>query len=304
MEGIAVLLSFAALVPFLLLLSQLFERMPWRRRLAMLFNLVVWGYEIFFLAAVCGALPHASVHFGGGLGDLLFVFLLAGLILGHIIVLSVMAYKISIPWLFLIPAGLALLLLLQMHLTAARGNEENGYMTAGNCTGLYYDAESRYQEMLRKREREEAARPKKPEFATEFESYLYDAEHGDPWAQNHVAGCYGLGDGVEQNDSLAVMWCRRSAESGYAMGQRNLGVNYYYGLHGLAVDYAEAVKWLRPAAESGIDDAQYLMGLCYAEGRGVEQDEEESFRWLRLAAEQGQTQAQKALNEKGQGWFE
>lgn len=302
MESMVVLLIFAGLLPFLLLLPQIFVRMPRRRRLAILLNLAVWGYEIFFFAAVCGALPHASVHFGGGLGDLLFLFLLMGLILGHIVALSIMAYKTSRPGWFLLPAGFAVLLLVNMHLTAARGNEENGYMTAGNCTGLYYDAEARHQEKLRQQELEEASKPRKPEFATRFESYLYDAERGDPGAQNRVADCYGRGDGVEQNDSLSVMWSRRSAEAGYAMGQRNLGVNYYYGLHGLAADYAEAIKWLRPAAEAGIDDAQYLMGLCYGRGEGVEQDDGESLRWLRLAAWQGQELAQKALREKGLTW--
>ena len=102
-------------------------------------------------------------------------------------------------------------------------------MTRGNNTGLYYDAEAYRQLRLHKRELEEAAKPKKPEFATQFESYLYDAEHGDLWAQNHIGRCYALGDGVEQNDSLAIKWYRLAAEGGYDMGQRNLGVCYYKG---------------------------------------------------------------------------
>ena len=36
----------------------------------------------------------------------------------------------------------------------------------------------------------------------------------------------------------------------------------------------------------GNDDAQYLMGCCYKDGKGVEQNDEEAFRWLRLAARQ------------------
>lgn len=41
------------------------------------------------------------------------------------------------------------------------------------------------------------------------------------------------------------------------------------------------------AAQQGDIDAQYGMGLIYAEGRGVDQDEARAFYWLTCAAEQG-----------------
>ncbi|MDL1959246.1 MAG: hypothetical protein LWX01_06035 [Deltaproteobacteria bacterium] len=34
-------------------------------------------------------------------------------------------------------------------------------------------------------------------------------------------------------------------------------------------DYAEAVKWFRKAAEQGYADAQFFLGLMYAQGEGV-----------------------------------
>lgn len=70
----------------------------------------------------------------------------------------------------------------------------------------------------------------------------------------------------------------------------------------LDIDYTEAVKWLRKAAEQGNDDAQYLMGCCYKDGKGVEQNDEEAFRWLRLAARQEHEGAQKLLRENKQVW--
>jgi TPR repeat protein len=45
------------------------------------------------------------------------------------------------------------------------------------------------------------------------------------------------------------------------------------------------------AATRGDVDAQYGMGLIYAEGRGVEQDNAKSFYWLTRAIEQGDTGA-------------
>ncbi len=55
-------------------------------------------------------------------------------------------------------------------------------------------------------------------------------------------------------------------------------------------DPDEAAQLLE-AAEQGDLDAQYAMGLCYAEGRGVDQDEARSFVWLTLAHEQGDDDA-------------
>ncbi|HIE87808.1 MAG TPA: sel1 repeat family protein, partial [Gammaproteobacteria bacterium] len=39
-------------------------------------------------------------------------------------------------------------------------------------------------------------------------------------------------------------------------------------------------------ANQGDADAQYLLGLMYANGRGVPQDDKEAVRWYRLAADQ------------------
>lgn len=53
----------------------------------------------------------------------------------------------------------------------------------------------------------------------------------------------------------------------------------------------ELVDSLREYADQGNMDAQYALGLVYAEGRGVEQDEVLSYRWLSLAAAQGDQDA-------------
>lgn len=301
MEGVIAFLIFAALVPLLLTIVQVFSKMEIRRRLMIILNMLVWCYEFFFFIAVCGGLPHAMVHFGGGLGDLLFVFILAALILAHIITLSIMSYKTSRAVLFFIPLLVVLFPLAGMHETAARGNKSNGYMTAGNCTGLYYDATGENEKQQRQRELEEASKPKKPEFATQFELLLYDAEQGDSGAQSIVGCRYVTGDGVEKNDTLAVKWFRMSAENEWPQGMYNLGLCYYMG-SGLAIDYVEAVKWFRKAAEQGYDNAQYMLGYCYGKGYGVEPDDEMAYEWLRLAARKEHRKAQKLLEANGQRW--
>ena len=44
---------------------------------------------------------------------------------------------------------------------------------------------------------------------------------------------------------------------------------------------------LRARAEQGDAPAQFALGVMYAEGRGVPQDDAEAVRWYGLAAEQG-----------------
>lgn len=58
----------------------------------------------------------------------------------------------------------------------------------------------------------------------------------------------------------------------------------------------ELAAALREEAMKGDHDAQYGLGLVYAEGRGVEQDEVEAYAWLSVAALDGDPDAD-ALRE-------
>ena len=78
----------------------------------------------------------------------------------------------------------------------------------------------------------------------------------------------------------------RCAETGHAPDQYTLGLMYAEGTS-VAEDDAEVVRWFRMAAEQGHASAQHTLGLMYAEGEGVPQDDAEAVRWYRLAAEQG-----------------
>ena len=51
-------------------------------------------------------------------------------------------------------------------------------------------------------------------------------------------------------------------------------------------DYAAAYRILRPLADQGDAGAQYQLGVMYAEGEGVPQDDSEALRWYCIAAEQ------------------
>ncbi len=66
---------------------------------------------------------------------------------------------------------------------------------------------------------------------------------------------------------------------------------YYWG-EGIQRDLALAVEWYRKAADKGHVQAQYNLGIAYADGAGVPRDEVEGLRWLRRAAIQGVEDAQ------------
>lgn len=67
-------------------------------------------------------------------------------------------------------------------------------------------------------------------------------------------------------------------ESGYAAYQKG--------------DFARALSLWRPLAEQGHALAEYNLGLMYAEGRGVAEDQAEAKRWFAKAGAQGVVEAQ------------
>ena len=80
-----------------------------------------------------------------------------------------------------------------------------------------------------------------------------------------------------------MRWYRLAAEQGYATAQFNLGVKYASG-EGVPEDDREAVRWYRLAAEQGKAIAQATLGFAYYNGEGVPQDYVQAHKWLNIAA--------------------
>ena len=91
--------------------------------------------------------------------------------------------------------------------------------------------------------------------------------------------------------ALAARLFRPLAEQGNAMAQASLGVMYANG-RGVPQDDHESAKWYRKAAEQGMAMAQFNVGVMYAKGQGVPQIDQEAVRWYRKAADQGHAKAQ------------
>ncbi len=74
-----------------------------------------------------------------------------------------------------------------------------------------------------------------------------------------------------------------NAEAQYMMGCWN--ANPLEGqAAGIKPDIREAAKWFRKAADQGHPEAQYNLGLAYANGQGVAQDNIQALMWMNLAA--------------------
>ena len=72
----------------------------------------------------------------------------------------------------------------------------------------------------------------------------------------------------------------------FAGGQYSLGVMYANG-EGVPEDDAEAVRWYRMAADQGHAKAQYNLGLMYYEGKGVPVNYVTAYAWWNIAAASG-----------------
>ena len=112
---------------------------------------------------------------------------------------------------------------------------------------------------------------------------------------SNTAAADPLEDGMEayqEKDYLkAVQTWRPLAMAGDADAQYRLGVMYAEG-KGVAPNDAESALWFERAAEQGNASAQYNLGASYAEGVGVRRDMDTAAKWFRRAADQGIVLAQ------------
>ncbi|MBC8286952.1 MAG: sel1 repeat family protein [Nitrospinae bacterium] len=147
------------------------------------------------------------------------------------------------------------------------------------------------------------------------------AEQGDSKAQFFLGFMHDMGFGVPEDDQEAIKWYQLAAEQGNSRAQLFTGFAYDYG-RGVPEDDQEALKWYQLAekqgyyqaranivkleelveknvpqalkgliddAEKGIAEAQYTLGVMYANGQGVSQNHKEAAKWYGLAAAQGYT---------------
>ncbi|TQV85774.1 tetratricopeptide repeat protein [Aliikangiella coralliicola] len=85
----------------------------------------------------------------------------------------------------------------------------------------------------------------------------------------------------------AVVWHEKAAELDHVESQYILGISYYRG-EGVEKDWVKSAYWYKRAAEQGHADAQDALGSMYEKGEGVAKNSDQAHFWYRKAAEQSQ----------------
>jgi uncharacterized protein len=75
---------------------------------------------------------------------------------------------------------------------------------------------------------------------------------------------------------------KASADAGEAEAQFDLGVLYAQG-EGVRRDLTAAAGWYRKAAQQGNAEAQFALGQMYSRGWGVPRDTADAMRWFQMA---------------------
>ena len=117
------------------------------------------------------------------------------------------------------------------------------------------------------------------------------ADQGDARAQNNLGVAYMLGQGVEQDSTVAASFFRSAAIQGFGAAQANIAESYFKG-EGVPQDYVLAARWARLGAIYGDYDSQFYMGeLSLKDLGGVVRDPLRAYAWYSISAENGNEQA-------------
>ena len=167
-------------------------------------------------------------------------------------------------------------------------------------------------------------------------AYWYDKafQQGNTKVKESLAKmCYRMGlqyyggAVVAQNTDSALYYCQKSADLGYEKAQYKLGQWYEDGDKGIKIDLKKSnhyyglaaeqgnkkarlsylygkfmldgdVTSLETAADEGLDEAQFELGNCYYNGKGVSKDYVSAYEWYKKASDQGLEKAREKLSNK------
>ena len=92
------------------------------------------------------------------------------------------------------------------------------------------------------------------------------------------------GDGVPEDNDLALKLLTKAHDMGHVEATYNLGICYHYG-HGTNVDLARAYELYLESANAGYGKGMVLIGRFYNRGLYVAQDRRQAEYWLRKATD-------------------
>jgi TPR repeat protein len=134
------------------------------------------------------------------------------------------------------------------------------------------------------------------------QAILLAAGEGEIEAQALLGQILLDGQGIAQDQPLALRWFGIAAGRGHRMARNMLGRCHEHGW-GCAADASRAAEHYRVAAEAGLDWAMYNLANLLATGRGVAVDHRQALALYRRAAESGHAKSMNLLGrylEEGQ----
>lgn len=134
------------------------------------------------------------------------------------------------------------------------------------------------------------------------QAILLAAGEGEVEAQALLGQILLDGQGIAQDQPLALRWFAIAAGHGHLMARNMLGRCHEHGW-GCAADASVAAQHYRIAADAGLDWAMYNLANLLATGRGVVVDQLQALAWYRRAAEMGHAKSMNLLGrylEEGQ----
>ncbi|MER2103405.1 MAG: tetratricopeptide repeat protein [Pseudomonas atacamensis] len=134
------------------------------------------------------------------------------------------------------------------------------------------------------------------------QAILLAAGEGEVEAQALLGQILLDGQGIAQDQPLALRWFGIAAGRGHLMARNMLGRCHEHGW-GCAADASVAAQHYRAAAEAGLDWAMYNLANLLAMGRGVAQNQAHALDLYRRAADLGHAKSMNLLGrylEEGQ----
>lgn len=162
-----------------------------------------------------------------------------------------------------------------------------------------------------------------------YETLIRAAKKGNQEAQHMVAMCYCEGYGTSKHFPRAISWLEKAAAQNYLPSIKRLASMYFQGqgadpnvaraleLYRRAAKlaggedpeielglgncydalgrYFQASQYYKKAARAGNSEAQYALGRCYEQGRGVFRNAGKARHWYTLSANNGYAEASEAL---------
>lgn len=101
---------------------------------------------------------------------------------------------------------------------------------------------------------------------------------------------YIYGDGVPEDNELAVKLLTQAHDMGHVEATYNLGICYHYG-YGTTVDLEKAYELYLESANGGYGKGMELVGRFYNRGIHLEKDRSQAEYWLRKALESADPEA-------------